>query len=113
MRTLLHAQAFQSKTCAQVFLDTFPQLVGTKFGDLVYRFSDGLVLGLLNRRSGACDIAPPADCLVSHHMLPQLYCCSRSCLIQGLLFLPADLRKIALCTTSSKYRFLKGVGHIV
>ena len=57
----------QSKkaTAAQIFLDTFPQLVGTKFGDLVFRFSDGLVLGLLNRRSGACDIAPPADTLVS------------------------------------------------
>ena len=50
---------------AQIFLDTFPQLVGTRFGDLVFRFSDGLVLGLLNRRSGACDIAPPADTLVS------------------------------------------------
>ena len=49
---------------AQIFLDTFPQLVGTRFGDLVFRFSDGLVLGLLNRRSGACDIAPPADTLV-------------------------------------------------
>ena len=49
----------------QVFLDSFPQLVGTQFGDLVCRFSDGLVLGLLNRRSGACDIAPPAETLVS------------------------------------------------
>lgn len=51
----------------QVFLDSFPQLVGTQFGDLVCRFSDGLVLGLLNRRSGACDIAPPAETLVSSH----------------------------------------------
>ncbi|CAL5229603.1 g12963 [Coccomyxa viridis] len=52
---------------SQVFLDSFPQLVGTQFGDLVCRFSDGLVLGLLNRRSGACDIAPPAETLVGPH----------------------------------------------
>ncbi len=47
-----------------MFLDTFPQLVGTKFGDLVHCFADGIVLGLLNKRSGACDIAPPAEVLV-------------------------------------------------
>ena len=49
---------------SQVFLDKIPGLVGTRFGDLALRFADGLVLGLLNRRSGQCDIAPPADTLV-------------------------------------------------
>ena len=57
-------QKIAISAAVQVFLDMFPQLVGTKFGELVYRFSDGLVLGLLNRRSGACDIAPPAETVV-------------------------------------------------
>jgi hypothetical protein len=46
---------------SQVFLDKFPQLVGMQFGNLALRFADGLVLGLLNRRSGGCKIAPPAE----------------------------------------------------
>lgn len=62
-----HAQCDDKESGVQVFLDTFPQLVGTKFGNLVYRFADGIVLGLLNRRSGACDIAPPAETLVRPH----------------------------------------------
>ncbi len=53
---------------SQVFLEKFPQLVGLPFGGLALRFVDGTVLGLLNRRSGKCDIAPPADALVSTHV---------------------------------------------
>ena len=51
---------------SQVFLEKLPQLVGIPFGDLALRFADGTVLGLLNRRSGKCDVAPPADTLVRH-----------------------------------------------
>lgn len=53
---------------SQVFLEKFPQLVGLPFGGLALRFVDGTVLGLLNRRSGKCDIAPHADALVSAHI---------------------------------------------
>ncbi|KAK9908516.1 hypothetical protein WJX75_009020 [Coccomyxa subellipsoidea] len=52
---------------SQVFLEKLPPLVGVPFGDLALRFADGTVLGLLNRRSGKCDIAPPADTLVGPH----------------------------------------------
>lgn len=65
-----HVARSRQVSGAQVFLDIFPQLVGTRYGDLVPRFSDGLVLGLLNRRSGACDIAPPAETLVSRQRHP-------------------------------------------
>ena len=50
---------------SQVYLDTLPQLVGLRFGDLALRFADGIVLGLLNRRTGQCQIAPPACTTVS------------------------------------------------
>lgn len=50
---------------SQVFLEKLPQLVGVPFGELALRFADGTVLGLLNRRNGQCDIAPPANTLVS------------------------------------------------
>ncbi len=49
---------------SQVFLEKFPQLVGVPYGELALQFADGTVLGLLNRRSGKCDIAPPTDTLV-------------------------------------------------
>jgi len=49
---------------SQVFLEKLPQLMGVPFGELALRFADGTVLGLLNRRSGQCDIAPPANTLV-------------------------------------------------
>ena len=66
LHDVAHVSCRRMSWCGvQVFLDSFPQLVGTQYGDLVCRFSDGLVLGLLNRRSGACDIAPPAETLVS------------------------------------------------
>ena len=65
MHWQVHAAWPRQAFGVQVFLDSFPQLVGTQYGDLVSRFSDGLVLGLLNRRSGACDISPPAETLVS------------------------------------------------
>lgn len=67
LKTIITLSVDKEGSGVQVFLDTFPQLVGTKFGDLVYRFADGIVLGLLNRRSGACDIAPPAETLVRPH----------------------------------------------
>ena len=49
---------------SQVFLDSLPGLRGVPFGDLALRFDDGLVLGFLNRRTGRCDIVPPASTLV-------------------------------------------------
>ena len=51
---------------SQIFLDSMPQFVGRPFGDLALMFGDGLVLGLLNRRSGQCEIAPIADTRVRY-----------------------------------------------
>ena len=50
---------------SQVFLDTFPELAGLRVGDLALRFADGIVLGLLNRRTGKCQVVPPASTTVS------------------------------------------------
>lgn len=45
----------------QIFIESFPQLIGTPFGLLARYFSDGLVLGVLDRSSGRCTVAPAAD----------------------------------------------------
>lgn len=50
--------------CAQCFIERFPQLVGQPFGHLARYFADGLVLGLLDRSTGKCTVAPPADTAV-------------------------------------------------
>ena len=50
---------------AQCFIERFPQLVGQPFGHLARYFADGLVLGLLDRSTGKCVVAPPADTTVS------------------------------------------------
>lgn len=54
-----------SSSGAQCFIERFPQLTGQPFGHLARYFSDGLVLGLLDRSTGKCVVAPPADTPVS------------------------------------------------
>ena len=53
----------------QCFIERFPQLVGQPFGHLARYFSDGLVLGLLDRSTGKCTVAPPADTAVRLSLL--------------------------------------------
>ena len=43
---------------SQIYLHHFPELVGVAFGNLNWHFPDGLVLGLMHRRTGDCRIAP-------------------------------------------------------
>jgi hypothetical protein len=49
---------------SQLFLDAFPALTGERFSGLALRFADGIPLGLLNRRTGQCQVAPPASAKV-------------------------------------------------
>ena len=47
------------------YLEYFPQLAGQTFGELCFWFDDAIVMGLVNRRSGACQITPDPTTMVS------------------------------------------------
>ncbi len=47
------------------YLEDFPELIGQQFGDLRFWFDDAIVMGLVNRRTGACQITPEPTTVVS------------------------------------------------
>jgi hypothetical protein len=47
------------------YLEHFPHLAGQTFGDLSFWFDDAIVLALVNRRTGLCEITPDPNTVVS------------------------------------------------
>ena len=59
------------------YLEYFPELTGQQFGDLCFWFDDAIVMGIVNRRTGSCQITPDPTTVVSirltarmHHHIP-------------------------------------------
>jgi hypothetical protein len=46
------SQLFNFENGVSLYVHHFPQLAGTRFGDLAYLFPDGLVMGMVDRRTG-------------------------------------------------------------
>ena len=47
------------------YLEHFPHLAGQTFGDLPFWFDDAIVMGLVHRRTGQCEITPDPSTVVS------------------------------------------------
>ena len=43
-------------------------MAGQTFGDLAFFFDDGIVLALVNRRTGVCTVTPPPQTVVSNRV---------------------------------------------
>lgn len=65
------------------YLEDFPELIGQQFGDLCVWFDDAIVMGLVNRRTGACQITPdPTTVVIIHVSFATLF--NSSMLSRGL-----------------------------
>ena len=59
------------------YLEYYPQLAGRTFGDLAFFFDDGIVIALINRRTGVCTVTPPPETKACSHEPQSESVCSR------------------------------------